>query len=299
MKNMGLVSLTLAGVMFLALAVPRAAVAEGEAVELTAKYVKGEKWCTLSELASTATVTRLDRNGAVTEKQVATKRVDTIEFVFDSVDETGKLTGMTLDVLRSSVTVSHDGKTAEEMKTPFHGRKVVVTAGLAMRAVFANGAREPVAAEDFTPCAEFQWLLPAKPVAKGDTWEPTAPALVNFLLNGFEPKEPTVKATCRLEDVVSRDNSQVAVITVALSAKTGEDSDFSWEYELTSGKFEFNITSGRPMRLELVGKGKMAWRQLDAQKQEIASYTAVIESAGLKVSFGTSDFVLPPKKEPE
>ncbi len=299
MKNRCLSFLMPAGLALFAAVVPRHAGSEGETVELAAKYVKGEKWYVLSELSSLATVTRLDRNGAVSERKVAMKRVDSIERLHDIVDDGGKLAGMTLSVLRSALSTSVDGSASAEAKTPINGRKIAVVPASGAPASFADGAKEPVPAGDFSTCDEFLWLLPDKPVAKGDTWELPGTELVKLMLKGFEPKTPTAKAACRLEDIVARDSAQIAIIAVSMSAKTEANRDFSWEYESTGGRLEFNITSGRPVRLEVAGKGKIAWKQFDEQKLEIASYTVVIESASLKVSYGTSDFVLPPDKEPE
>ncbi|MDQ7779086.1 MAG: hypothetical protein RDV41_05190 [Planctomycetota bacterium] len=268
---------------------------DGETYVLTQKYTNGEKWYVVSEFHGTVALSVTESSGDVGELTTTVKRVDSVERIHDNVDDSGVLVGMTVNVLKSAVLESVGAAAPVETNTAIHGRTIIVAFDKPQPVTFADGDGGPVGPENFTAEDTFLLLVPKKPVAKGDTWSISGPNLARIILRDIPGAAAKIEAACTLVDIETRDSFQVAVIKVALAASSDAQQNEVWDFKLTSGRFEFNITTGRPIRLELEGIGNVQWNRLGSGGEVQARYKATVAPIGLKINYGTSDFVMPPE----
>ena len=247
-------SFPLALVMFIACAATAHA---AEQVQFGKKLAAGDKF-TFSQSMVMDNALTVSSNGQVVQQvqqKVTQNRAGTSSI--EAVDAAGKPTKTTFVFDKSSGgEMSVTGQPAQPVPTGLAGKTITVTRTGEKELNYSAEVDAAGAAEVKEMFAQDHTLLPAKPVAVGDSWDIDPSELKSMMPPGGDLD---AKAKGKLLGVETVGGRQVASVEFTI-AMSGGMQGMTLKSEL-QGKGTVDVVSGQPIDLEIAGPLKASGRQ--------------------------------------
>lgn len=231
-----------------------------EPVTLAARYEPQSKWFIRAATRFELDLSTEDPDGKPSSYSLVQTREEKYTREFLEVQDQVPAK-QTLTYLVSRETVSRDPQLpAEGGRTELEDRVFLVTTqGDGQSVTCQNGTVSDKGLAQVQARERVTALLPAKPVAKDETWTVEGSDACRFLIESFSIiPDPESQIICQLKEVRQDGASSLAVVSVSINMKgksRAENAGAAYALELgMSGEFLFNITAGRPQSLMLNGK---------------------------------------------
>ncbi len=223
---------------------------------ISTSYEAGKAWTVSSRRKLDLDLTVTDLENQKTGKQVAADVEEKHERSFEKV-EAGRPTQVRVKVL-SDRRSSKPG--------PLEGKEIVIDGSGA-----SGPGLTPEQKAAFRLEEDFEAILPPGAVAIGKHWNIDHRDVAKFVLDAFAIT-PGAEGSgdCTLESIEKQGDREIALIKVDLDLRG--TSATKWEMSaLVSGKLTWDLTNGRPEKLELSGELRVKGDELDEKKQVVAT----------------------------
>lgn len=232
------------------------------------KYQAGKTWTITSTRVLDLDLTVTDLENQKTGRQVKADVQEKYEREFQKV-EAGRPSQVRVKVLEDR----HKSKPG-----PLEGMEIVIDGS------GANGAGlTPEQTGSFRLEEDFEAILPGKAVAVGAKWSLNHRDVAKFVLDTFSIAPGAEgSGACTLLAIQKVGDREVAQVQVDLDLKG--TSSTGWELRASvSGTLTYDLTNGRPEKLDLHGELRASGEEKDDKKQVVAT----VEGRGILTIINT------------